>query len=105
MFLPHMKIRFFAAAALIFTFAVGVFGQMQAKTETKALTVTTSGAQILPLAQVKEGMRGTALTVFRGTEPEEFNVEILGILPSAVGPRQDLIIGKISGGGADRTHA
>src|SRR5215213_2024704 len=99
-----MKIRFFAAAALIFTFGLSVFGQLQAKTETKTSTAPTSGNQIMPLAQVKEGMRGTARTVFRGTEPEEFNVEILGILPSAIGPRQDLIIGKLSGGGADRTH-
>ena len=49
-------------------------------------------------------MRGTARTVFRGTEPEEFNVEIFGVVPGAIGPKQDLIIGKLSGGGADRTH-
>lgn len=104
MFLPHMKIRFFASLALIFTFAASSFGQLQAKTENKALTAPAGSAQIMPLAEVKEGMRGTARTVFRGTEPEAFNVEILGILPSAVGPRQDLIIGKLSGGGADRTH-
>lgn len=59
--------------------------------------------QFLPLSAVKEGMRGTARTVFRGTEPEEFNVEILGVLPGGVGPKQDLIIGRLSGGGADRT--
>lgn len=99
-----MKIRFFAIAALIFTLGIGVFGQLQAKTEKTVSTVKTSGAQILPLAEVKEGMRGTARTVFRGTQPEEFNVEILGVLPGAIGPHQDLIIGKLSGGGADRTH-
>lgn len=99
-----MKIRFFAVAALIFTFGLNVLGQLQAKTENTVSTGKTTSAQILPLAQVKEGMRGTARTVFRGTEPEEFNVEILGILPGAVGPKQDLIIGKLSGGGADRTH-
>lgn len=99
-----MKIRFFATAALIFTLGFQVFGQLQAKTEKTISGTPTSGAQILPLAQVKEGMRGTARTVFRGTQPEEFNVEILGVLPGAVGPKQDLIIGKLSGGGADRTH-
>jgi len=99
-----MKIRFFAVAALIFTLGFQVFGQLQAKTEKTVSGAKTSGAQILPLAEVKEGMRGTALTVFRGTEPEAFNVEILGVLPGAIGPKQDLIIGKLSGGGADRTH-
>ncbi len=48
-------------------------------------------------------MKGTARTVFRGSEPEEFQVEILGIVPGAIGPHQDMIVGRISGGGADRT--
>ncbi|HVF31112.1 MAG TPA: hypothetical protein VNA22_09080 [Pyrinomonadaceae bacterium] len=60
-------------------------------------------AAFLSLSEVKEGMRGTARTVFRGSEPEEFGVEILGIVPGAVGPKQDLIIGRISGGQSDRT--
>ena len=64
---------------------------------------TVSSPQILPLSQVKEGMRGVAKTVFHGTEPEEFGVEILGIIPNSVGPRQDLIIGKLSGDLAMRT--
>lgn len=59
--------------------------------------------QFMPLAEVKEGMRGTAKTVFRGNVSEEFNVEILGVVPGAIGPRQDLIVGRISGGAADRT--
>jgi hypothetical protein len=48
-------------------------------------------------------MQGKAMTVFRGTVAEEFNVEILGVVPGAIGPRQDMIIGRISGGSADRT--
>ncbi|MBA3770604.1 MAG: hypothetical protein H0X08_08955, partial [Blastocatellia bacterium] len=59
--------------------------------------------QIMPLSEVKEGMRGTARTVFRGSEPEDFGVEILGIVPDSVGPHQDLIIGKLSGDLAMRT--
>lgn len=60
-------------------------------------------AEFMRLSDVKEGMKGTARTVFSGTEPEEFRVEILGVIPGAVGPRQDLIVGRLSGGGADRT--
>jgi len=63
----------------------------------------SSGNPFMPLSEVREGMRGTARTVFKGTEPEEFNVEILGILPGGVGPKQDLIVGRLSGGPADRT--
>ena len=61
------------------------------------------GAEVFPLSQLKEGMKGTARTVFRGTEPEEFGVEILGVVPGSIGPHQDLIIGKLSGENAMRT--
>ena len=64
---------------------------------------TSANAGFLPLSEVREGMKGTARTVFRGAEPEEFNVEILGVVPGGVGPKQDLIVGRISGGPADRT--
>jgi hypothetical protein len=63
----------------------------------------TGASGFLPLSLVKEGMRGTARTVFRGSEAEEFQVEILGVIPGAVGPKQDLIVGRLSGGSADRT--
>jgi hypothetical protein len=75
--------------------------------ETQAQTAVSSSVsaspQILPLTEVKEGMRGVAKTVFRGSTPEDFGVEILGILPGAIGPQQDLIIGRLNGGPADRT--
>jgi hypothetical protein len=63
----------------------------------------TAGAAILPLNEVKTGMKGVARTVFQGTQSEEFNVEILGILPGGIGPKQDLIIGKLSGANVART--
>lgn len=62
-----------------------------------------SSVSIMPLTEVKEGMRGKAKTVFRGIEPEEFEVEILGVLPGAIGPKQDLIIGRLSGAKVEKT--
>jgi len=79
-----------------------VFGQFQ-PTAVTAGSKSTAAAGFMPVSELREGMRGTARTVFRGEQPEEFNVEILGVVPGAIGPRQDLIIGRISGGGADRT--
>jgi hypothetical protein len=101
MFLTMINARYFGIALLILTLFATSYSQ-------EAGTVASGGgakssAQFMPLSAVKEGMRGTARTVFRGAEPEEFNVEILGILPGGVGPKQDLIIGRLSGGGADRT--
>jgi hypothetical protein len=84
---------------ILLALSMPIFGQ----------TAGTSGAsaagsgKFLPLTEVREGMKGTAMTVFRGSEPEEFEVEILGVLPGGVGPKQDLIIGRIGGGAANRT--
>jgi len=61
------------------------------------------GIQIFPVSDLREGMRGTARTVFRGTKSEEFNVEILGVMPNWIGPKQDMIVGRLSGANAERT--
>jgi hypothetical protein len=99
-----MKAKIFAAAAvLVIATGASGFGQNPAKPLQNTSAVKTAGANFFPLSELKEGMRGTARTVFRGAEPEEFNVEILGIVPGAIGPKQDMIVGKLSGGGADRT--
>src|SRR5438552_17429671 len=57
----------------------------------------------MPVSELKEGMRGTARTVFSGSKPEEFQVEILGVIPNWIGPKQDMIVGKLSGANAERT--
>jgi hypothetical protein len=62
-----------------------------------------STVRIFPVSELREGMRGTAKSVFRGSEPEEFGVEILGVIPNWIGPKQDMIIGKLSGANAERT--
>ena len=59
--------------------------------------------QIMPLEDVKAGMKGTASSVFAGTASEEFGVEILGVLPGYPNPRQSAIIAKLSGKNVDRT--
>ncbi len=56
-----------------------------------------SAPSTMPFAEVRKGMRGTARTVFDGTTVESFDVEILGKLPN-IGPRQNLIIARCSGG-------
>jgi hypothetical protein len=87
--------------AVISLVSSSFFGQ--APVSYKAGGSGVSRPAFMPLSELKEGMRGTARTVFRGSEAEEFNVEILGIIPGAIGPKQDLIVGRISGGPADRT--
>ena len=51
----------------------------------------------MPVDEVTAGMRGTGISVFAGDTRSEFQVEILGTLPNAVGPRRHLILARLSG--------
>lgn len=54
-------------------------------------------------AQLRPGMVGTGRTVFQGVTPEEFQVEILGVLENAIGPQQDMIVARLHGANVERT--
>lgn len=64
-----------------------------------ALAPDVSGAgprsDILPLARVEKGMKGYGLTVFEGTKPDRFDVEVLDVLRN-FRPKQDLILVRTS---------
>jgi hypothetical protein len=46
--------------------------------------------------QLKPGMKGYGLSVFKGTQPERFEVEVVGVLKNAL-PKQDMILIRLSG--------
>jgi hypothetical protein len=48
-------------------------------------------------------MHGIGRTVFSGDRVEDFQVEILGVLENSIGPKQSLILGRLSGGPLERT--
>jgi hypothetical protein len=52
---------------------------------------------IMPLDQIHEGMRGTALTVFQGVKPESMDVEVLGVMHNVNGPKGDIILVRLHG--------
>src|SRR5436309_1241421 len=93
-----MTKQVFFALLLAFSFGcLNVFAQFQ------PAGALADGTQIFPVSELREGMRGTAKTVFRGAASEEFNVEILGVIPNWIGPKQDMIVGRLSGANAERT--
>src|SRR6478672_79644 len=92
-FLQHSIV----ALAAVFSIAIPVFSQYQ-QVSTAALS-----ARIFPVSEIREGMRGTARSVFHGEKSEEFQVEILGVMPDWIGPKQDMIVGRLSGANAERT--
>ncbi|MBI3684319.1 MAG: hypothetical protein HY235_28430 [Acidobacteria bacterium] len=67
-----------------------------------ACLAVQAAAQVLPLREVRAGMRGTGHTVFTGERIEQFGVEILGVLENA-GPKQAVILARLSGGPLERT--
>ena len=49
-------------------------------------------AAVIPISELDAGMRGEVWTVFRGTEPEPFNVEVTGVIQNALGPGKSMIL-------------
>lgn len=58
--------------------------------------------EIMPLSEVRRGMKGIARTVFTGTKIDEFAVEVLGVLKQQ-GPAGDLILVRVSGPAIDKS--
>lgn len=53
--------------------------------------------QTVPVSQVHAGMKGVAYTVFEGTKPEAMELEVLGVLKNANGPKGDIILVRLGG--------
>jgi hypothetical protein len=61
-----------------------------------ASPVQPIGAPSMPLAELKPGMKGEVWTVFAGTEPEPFEVEVTGVIRNALGPGKSMILCKLT---------
>ncbi len=55
-----------------------------------------SPADIFPLSEVRAGERGVVWTVFQGTKPEPFTVEVTGVIENALGPGKSIILCKLT---------
>ncbi len=82
-----MRIPALLAAVLSLASTLSVSAQNQIKDK----------PAIIPLSQIHEGMKGTALTVFQGVKPESMDVEVLGVLRNMNGPKGDVILVRLHG--------
>lgn len=57
---------------------------------------------IVPVDSLKPGMKGIGYSVFFGTTPERFEVEIIDVMHKT-SPRGDLILARLSGAGLEHT--
>src|SRR5437879_11933063 len=68
-----------------------------------AVRAAADQPHILPLEQVKPGMRGVGYTIFAGDQLEPFDVEVVGILPNLMGAKQSIIRVELHGDKAEHT--
>jgi len=94
-----------ALISIVIALGSGLSFAQKPTTEPANQSTNQSGRdpRFFPLEDLRAGMKGTARTVFSGTEPEEFGVEILGVLPGYPAPRQTAIIARLSGANAEKT--
>jgi hypothetical protein len=88
-------------AAILIGFAAGLAPAIAG--EAPVSRPKAGNVEIMRLSEVKPGMRGTAWTVFQGSEPEAVPIEIIGLAKNMWGPKQDIILAKM-GGKAVRTN-
>ncbi|WP_221032460.1 SpoIVB peptidase S55 domain-containing protein [Actomonas aquatica] len=53
-------------------------------------------APVLPIEELQPGMTGEVWTVFQGTEPEPFTVEVTGVIEGALGPGKSMILCRLT---------
>ncbi|MGA3090750.1 MAG: SpoIVB peptidase S55 domain-containing protein [Terriglobales bacterium] len=82
-------------ALLSLCFSVWVSAQTKAQPTVSSSAIPRQA--IMPLAEIHEGMRGTALTVFQGVKPESMEVEVLGVMRNVNGPKGDIILVRLHG--------
>jgi hypothetical protein len=74
--------------------AGSVFGQVPQRAPQKT--------EFFPIDQIKPGMRAVGYTVFVGSEPKPFELEILGVLKGFPNPGQSSVLSKLLG--AEMNH-
>ena len=60
-------------------------------------------AETIAVDQVHAGMQGYAYTIFSGDQVEKFDLEVLGVMPNFLGPKQSIILVELKGPKVEHT--
>jgi SpoIVB peptidase S55 len=82
--------------SLLVTLILSVSGQNVEK-EKQLIPKAIPKDGFFPIEKVKPGMRATGYTVFVGSEPKPFELEILGVLKGYPNPQQSAVLSKLLG--------
>jgi hypothetical protein len=65
--------------------------------------VPASSSETVPVDQVQPGMQGCAYTIFAGDQVEKFDLEVIGVMPNFLGPKQSIILVQLKGPKVEHT--
>ena len=82
---------------ILFCFVLGFSGAFSVS------AAQVESNEILPLSQVQPGMKGYAYTIFAGDQIEKFDLEVIGVLPNFLGPKQSIILVELKGPKVEHT--
>nr|HEV7953479.1 hypothetical protein [Candidatus Acidoferrales bacterium] len=68
-----------------------------------AFAAQAGSPEIMPLDQIKPGMKGVAYTIFSGDQIEKFDLVVLGILPDLLGPHESIVLVQLVGPKVEHT--
>jgi len=62
-----------------------------------------STGQTISVDHVRPGMQGYAFTIFAGDQVEKFELEVIGVMPNFLGPKQSIILVQLKGQKVEHT--
>src|SRR5262245_21850682 len=83
--------------------AANVLAQTGAQSGTQSGQGRQSKTEFFPIDQVKPGIRAIGYTVFSGSEPKKFDLEILGVMKGFANPQQNAVLSKLVGDEVNHT--
>src|SRR5712664_3180768 len=92
-FKPLIRLRFHGSLLVALAALLSFVGTCRAQ----------DSQEILPLDQVKPGMKGYAYTIFAGDQIEKFDLLVIGVMPNFLGPKQSIILVQLEGPKVEHT--
>lgn len=100
---PNLSMTRKISRSLIVSVMALLLGPVTAPSFFGAYAQAPTSTEILPLSQVRPGMQGYAYTIFAGDQVEKFDLEVIGIMPNFLGPRQTIILVQLKGPKVEHT--
>ena len=90
---PRFRSSIFRGATLAILLLIGAAG----------FAAPADAPQIMPLSEVKPGMKAECYTIFEGDQIEKFDLVVLGVLPDLMGPKKSIILVQLVGPKVEHT--